>query len=68
MGYDPEKGQNVSIEPLGLHLCNDSDIFFEPAAHQKNFIPAAKSMGYCLDNGNDIKLKGNFNSGIASVI
>ena len=54
--------------PLGLHPCNDTDIFFEPVFNQKSFIPVVKQYSYCVDNLNDQKFWGNSDSGISNTL
>ena len=68
MEYDTVLGQTVNPQPLDLHICNETDVFFEPVKHQTSFIPALKAFAYCIDDIDDIELWGNFDSGIASVI
>ena len=66
--YDDSKGLTETILPLGIHPCNDTDIFFEPVINQKNSIPVVKQYAFCIDNLNDQKFWGNSESGIYNAL
>ena len=60
--FVPGYGVNSTVTPLGLHMCNDNDTFFEPIDHQKDALPIFKSLAHCIDNIEDLEIWGNSDS------
>ena len=51
-----------------MHPCDETDLFFEPAENIAKALPFLLSTSYCFDNIDDLYLRGNFQSSIATSI
>ena len=51
-----------------MHLCDGNDFFFEPAENIANALPFILNTSYCFDNIDDLHLRGNIHSSIATGI